>query len=231
MYKWADFLISQVTYDSNHLISQAKRHRDSTDGVDGGNIVDRLTIASDIKNGLEYITIYNRLSSWKRGHKIKTFRIDGEYYLRIDDNKVKLDYLGDLPETPSHDLSSSEPVEEEATPEQLARLEQLEKQLHELESTPEKPLPSPRGSLPQDTGIELPQELDLAPEPVEEEATPEQLARLEQLEKQLHELESTPEKVTTIENEHDIVCILRNQNKKLDEIENKLRLLNSISNP
>jgi len=175
MYKWADFLISQVTYDSNHLISQAKRHRDSTDGVDGGNIVDRLTIASDIKNGLEYITIYNRLSSWKRGHKIKTFRIDGEYYLRIDDNKVKLDYLGDLPETPSHDLSSSEPVEEEATPEQLARLEQLEKQLHELESTPEK--------------------------------------------------------VVTIENEHDIICILRNQNKKLDEIENKLRLLNSISNP
>ena len=174
MYKWADFLISQVTYDSNHLISRTKRHRDSTDGVDDGNIVDRLTIASDIKNGLDYITIYNRLSSWKRGHKIKTFRIDGEYYLRIDDNKVKLDYLGDLPEIPSQELPS---------------------------------------------------------EPVEEEATPEQLARLAQLEKQLHELESTPEKVATIENEHDIIRILQNQNKKLDEIENKLRLLNSISNP
>jgi hypothetical protein len=58
-------------------------------------------------------------------------------------------------------------------------------------------LQNPRGSLPKESAEELPQELDLAPEPVtepvEEEATPEQLTRLEQLEKQIQELESQPE--------------------------------------
>lgn len=31
-------------------------------------------------------------------HKIETFSIDVKPYLRIDGNKVKLDFLGDLPE-------------------------------------------------------------------------------------------------------------------------------------
>ncbi|MDH3278169.1 MAG: hypothetical protein OEM21_08740, partial [Nitrosopumilus sp.] len=86
---------------------------------------------------------------------------------------------------------------EEATPEQIARLEQLEKQIAELESKPkEKPelLQYSRGSLPKENAEELPQELDLVPEVVSEpeEATPEQIARLEQLEKQIAKLESKP---------------------------------------
>ena len=248
MSKWADFVISEVSYDSNHLISKAKRHKDSDNGIGEGKVVDRLTITSDIKNGLSYITIYSGLSSWKKGHIIRTFRIGGQPYLRIDGNKVKLDNLGDLPQvldTPKLDLApepiaeeeatpepiaeeeatpepiaeeeatpepiaeeeatpepiaeeeaTPEPIaEEEATPEQLARLEQLEEQIQKLESEPEKPLPSPRGSLPKEAATELPQELDLAPEPIaEEEATPEQLARLEQLEEQIQKLESEPEK-------------------------------------
>ena len=47
--------------------------------------------------------------------------------------------------------------------------------------------------------------MDLAPEPIteseEEEATPEQLARLEQLQKQIQELESPPEPITESEEE------------------------------
>ena len=194
MDKWADFVISQVSYDSNHLISKAKRHKDSEKGIDEGKFVDRLTIASDIKNGFDHITIYSGLSSWKRGHKIHVFRINGQPFIRIDENKVKFDNLGDLPEITSSELEQiPEPIEEdEATPEQLARLEQLERQIRELESKPTT-LSSPRGSLPKESADELPQELDLAPEPIEEdEATPEQLARLEQLERQIRELESKP---------------------------------------
>ena len=95
MDKWADFVISQVSYDSNHLISKAKRHKDSEKGIDEGKFVDRLTIASDIKNGFDHITIYSGLSSWKRGHKIHVFRINGQPFIRIDENKVKFDNLGD----------------------------------------------------------------------------------------------------------------------------------------
>ena len=222
MDKWADYVISQVSYDSDHLISQAKRHKDTDIGIDRGKIVDRLTIISDIQNGLTYITVYSGISSWKKGNKINTFRIKGQPYLRIDQNKVKLDNLGDIPEVLFPELISTPEQPPKATPEQLARLEQLEKQIQELEQPP-----SPRGSLPKETTIELPQELDLAPEPIPEEATPEpipeeatpepipeeatpeQLARLEQLtdiQNQIIELENvlsstkTPS-VTTEESE------------------------------
>jgi len=191
MDKWADFVISQVSYDSNHLISKAKRHKDSEKGIDEGKFVDRLTIASDIKNGFDHITIYSGLSSWKRGHKIHVFRINGQPFIRIDENKVKFDNLGDLPEITSSELEQiPEPIEEdEATPEQLARLEQLERQIRELESKPTT-LSSPRGSLPKESAEELPQELDLAPEPIEEdEATPEQLQKLADLQNQIDDLE------------------------------------------
>ena len=204
MKKWADFLISEITYDRNHLISQARRHKDSPNGIDNGKIVDRLTIASDIKNGLSYTTIYSGLSTWKIGSKINSFQVCGQPYLRIDGNKVPLDNLGDLPEVvpelAPEPVVEPTPEPEQATPEQLARLEELEAQIHELESKPEKQLSSPRGSLPKETTVELPQELELAPEPVveptpePEQATPEQLARLEELEAQIHELESKPEK-------------------------------------
>ena len=133
---WADYLISEVSYDRNHLILQAKRHQELENGFSKGDLVDRIKISSDIINGLSYITIYDRISTWKKGNKIRFFRIDGEPYLRIDKNKVNQDYLGDIREIKSTQKLERPVIQEpeEATPEQIARLEQLEKQIAELES-------------------------------------------------------------------------------------------------
>ena len=130
MQKWSDYLISEVSYDANHLILKAKRHEESEKGIDDGTFVDRVTIASDIHKGFSYITIYNHLTTWKRGNDIHLFKIHGEPFLRIDKNKVNQDFLGDILQLESK--QASEP--EEATPEQIARLAQLEKQIAELES-------------------------------------------------------------------------------------------------
>ena len=236
MKKWADYLISEVSYDPEHLILVATRHQDTDKGITQGKPVDRLTIASDIKNGLFYITIYSGNNSWKKGNKLETFSIGGSPYLRIDGNKVKLDYLGDLPESK---------FEESIT-------------IQELESKPEpitepEPPSSPRGSLPKESAEELPQELDLVPEPItepEEEATPEQLTQVNELQQQIDDLENTlskqkfiepeeeeatPEQISKVKElekeiqkleavdiEHEIIQTLRKQNKKLDDIENKL---------
>ena len=151
MKKWADYLISEVNYDSKHLISVAIRHQDTDKGITVGIPVDRLTISSDIKNGLSYTTIYHGNNSWKKGKVIQTFFIDGTPYLRLDENKVNLDYLGDLP--------NSSIVIEEPT--------------QELESLPEPAVetaPSSKGSLPKESAEELPQELELLPEPAVETA-------------------------------------------------------------
>ncbi|WP_016939410.1 hypothetical protein, partial [Nitrosopumilus sp. SJ] len=153
MDKWADYLISEVSYNAQHLISVAIRHQDTDQGITKGKPVDRLTISSDIKNGMSYITIYSGKNSWKKGHKIQTFSIDGTPFLRIDRNKVKLDFLGDLPS-----VSNPELIESELSFEPVS------------EETIQEPSPSsPRGSLPKESAEELPQELDLALEPVSEE--------------------------------------------------------------
>ncbi len=109
MSHWADYLISEASFDFDHLIYAVIRHQDTDQGITEGELVDRLTICSDIQNGLSYITIYSGQDSWKKGHKIRTFSIAGNPYLRIDGNKVKLDYLGDLPET---SVPPPEPVKE-----------------------------------------------------------------------------------------------------------------------
>ena len=49
MDKWADYLISKVSYDSDHLIYAAIRHQDTDKGITKEKLVDRLTIASAIK--------------------------------------------------------------------------------------------------------------------------------------------------------------------------------------
>ena len=66
MNKWTDYLISEVNYDSEHLISVAIRHEDTDKGITMGIPVDRLTISSDIKNGLLYSTIYRGINTWKK---------------------------------------------------------------------------------------------------------------------------------------------------------------------
>ena len=230
MKKWADYLISEVNYDSKHLISVAIRHQDTDKGITVGIPVDRLTISSDIKNGLSYTTIYHGNNSWKKGKVIQTFFIDGTPYLRLDENKVNLDYLGDLP--------NSSIVIEEPTPELLPE--------PAVETAP-----SSKGSLPKESAEELPQELELLPEPAvetqDEEVTPEQLSQVNNLEQQIDELEDilfsqldptsegTPEqlskikelekeieKLETVDLEHEIIQTLQNQNEKLDNIEKKL---------
>ena len=98
-----------------------------------------------------------------------------------------LHMLEHLPSTPSipstvknNDLSSLASGE-------IIKSEQLQTQIHELESRPSEPTPSPRGSLPL-ISKEVPQEI-----PSEhDEATHEQLARLEQLQTHLREYKLPP---------------------------------------
>ena len=239
MDKWADYLISEVNYDSKHLISVAIRHQDTDKGITKGTPVDRLTISSDIKNGLSYITIYSGKNSWKKGHPIHTFSIKGEPFLRIDGNKVELDSLGDLPVVTSIDLDeldlAPEPVteepeqEEEATFEQFEQLDELQKQIDELESKlSEKPVPEITSEPEVEPVVEEYSEFNDIEEQIDElenelisklhptdEATQEQISRVHELEKEIEKLEAA-------DLEHEIIQTLQKQNKKLDDIEKKL---------
>jgi len=100
MVKWAEYLISEVRYSPDHKrILQVKRHRDLDGEVSEGEIVERNVVSSNIKKGITYVTIHNGSSTtWKKGNVVRGFRVDGDYYIRVDKNKVNLDNLGMLNE-------------------------------------------------------------------------------------------------------------------------------------
>ncbi|MCA9811923.1 MAG: response regulator [Nitrosarchaeum sp.] len=119
-----------------------------------------------------------------------------------------LHMLEHLPSTPSipstvknNDLSSLASGE-------IIKSEQLQTQIHELESRPSEPTPSPRGSLPL-ISKEVPQEI-----PSEhDEATHEQLARLEQLQTHLREYKLPP-----LERTKKKVLILQPRDSRLEHV-------------
>jgi len=98
MDKWADYLISAVSYGPNRQITKMRQHEDDGDSISKGTLVDKITVATNLKKGITYITIYSGKSTWKKGNFLKTFRTENEYFLRVDKNRVPLDNLGDLPE-------------------------------------------------------------------------------------------------------------------------------------
>ena len=61
MAKWADYLISQVVYDQDHIITKVKQHRDIGNKISGGEIVDRNVLATNLGHGAKYMTVFGAL--------------------------------------------------------------------------------------------------------------------------------------------------------------------------
>ena len=109
MSKWADYLISEVEYDSNYHISKIKQHRDNGETIGDGEIIDRDTLANNLGHGSKYMTVYGGTNKLRIGKNVQYFRAHGYHYIRTDGNKVNHDNLGDLP-----DISENEQEEKPA---------------------------------------------------------------------------------------------------------------------
>ena len=158
MAKWADYLISQVSYDSSHLITEVKQHRDNGNKASVGEVVDRNTLANNLGHGVRYMTVYGGLGRVQMGKNVRYFKAYEHHYIRIDNNKVMTDNLGELPH-----LGESQQEEKPALPETKPKPAVETKPLSALSSTffaeqVEKE--------PEPTALEA----DVAPEPVKVEA-------------------------------------------------------------
>ena len=163
MAKWADYLISQVSYDSSHLITEVKQHRDNGNKASVGEVVDRNTLANNLGHGVRYMTVYGGLGRVQMGKNVRYFKAYEHHYIRIDNNKVMTDNLGELPH-----LGESQQEEKPALPETKPKPAVETKPLSALSSAffaeqVEKE--------PEPTAVEA----DVAPEPakVEAEVAPE----------------------------------------------------------
>lgn len=98
MAKWADYLISAVKYDSKRRIVQVRQHEDTSEKIGGGSLIDRSNLATNLKKGVRYSTIFNANSSWKIGDPVTLIKVGSDYSIRTDSNKVVYDNLRFLPE-------------------------------------------------------------------------------------------------------------------------------------
>jgi len=124
MVKWADYLISQVLYDQNHIITKVKQHRDIGNKISGGEIVDRDALANNLGHGVKYMTVYGDLGKIRMGKNVRYFRAYEDHYIRIDDNKVMTDNLGELPGL-VESQQEEQPVLAEAKPKPAVETKQL----------------------------------------------------------------------------------------------------------
>jgi len=169
MAKWADYLISQVSYDSNHLITKVKQHRDNGNTISEGEVVDRYIIADNLGHGNSYMTVYGDLGKIRIGKNVRYFRAYEYHYIRTDNNKVSSDNLGDLPQP-----DESQQEEKPALPETKPKLDVETKPLSALssaffsEQVEEEPEPAKVEAeiAPEPAKVEA----EIAPEPAKVEA-------------------------------------------------------------
>ena len=177
MAKWADYLISQVLYDQNHIITKVKQHRDIGNKMSGGEIVDRDAIANNLGHGVKYMTVYGDLGKIRMGKNVRYYRAYENHYIRIDDNKVMTDNLGELP-----GLVESQQEEKPALAETKPKPVVETKPLSELSSTffseQVEQEPEPAAVETEVTPEPAAVETEVTPEPaaVETEVTPEPAA-------------------------------------------------------
>jgi len=124
MAKWADYLISEVLYDSNHLILKVKQHTDNGKTISQGDIIDRDTLANNLGHGAKYMTLYNGLNKVRIGKNVRYFRAFEHHYIRIDKNKVTTDDLGDLPKI-EESIDEEKPALPQAKPKPAAETKPL----------------------------------------------------------------------------------------------------------
>jgi hypothetical protein len=177
MAKWADYLISQVLYDQNHIITKVKQHRDIGNKISSGEIVDRDAIANNLGHGVKYMTVYGDLGKIRMGKNVRYFRAYEDHYIRIDDNKVMTDNLGELPGL-VESQQEEKPVLAETKPKPAVETKPLSELSSAFFSEQVEQEPEPAAVETEVTPEPAAVETEVTPEPaaVETEVTPEPAA-------------------------------------------------------
>jgi hypothetical protein len=96
--KWADYLISQVRYNSAGThIEKAMSHVDNGDSVGVGTEVTRQTVVTRLESGSTYATITKSDGKWHKGASVYVITVEGVKYIKTVADNTKKDNLGDLP--------------------------------------------------------------------------------------------------------------------------------------
>ncbi|MCK5598698.1 DUF3892 domain-containing protein [bacterium] len=101
MNKWADYLISEVSYENmenTRFIKKVKIHKDLGDRIGEAGIELREKVVEYLDSGKEIMTILNKNGEWSRGKQVHVITIKKKKFIRTDPNEKEEDNLEELPE-------------------------------------------------------------------------------------------------------------------------------------
>ncbi|HSX42913.1 MAG TPA: DUF3892 domain-containing protein [Candidatus Saccharimonadales bacterium] len=100
MAKWADYLISEVRFNSAGThIDKVRVHTDTGEEVSGTTEdMTRQTVIDYLDSGKTFVTIYkNDDGSWKKGASVGIVTIKGTRYIKTHSDGTEKDNLDELP--------------------------------------------------------------------------------------------------------------------------------------
>ena len=99
MAKWADYGIFRVKYNADHTaIVEVEACPDLGEQFGAAQEFSRASVVAAIRQGKTFVTVYSRNGKTQKGEPVHPVTIDGVTYLRTNNNHVKRDNLGELPE-------------------------------------------------------------------------------------------------------------------------------------
>lgn len=99
--RWANFLISFVKYDKQkNLIEEVEVQEDLGFGISNTtDFITRQTLIENIEKKLTYTTIVlEEKGMWKMGQKVELVTLNGQKYLKTNNDDTPRDNLGELRE-------------------------------------------------------------------------------------------------------------------------------------
>ena len=95
---WADWCIARVRYDDHGLIDWIEVREDSEELLGHAQLWNRRQLLGDMKKGLKFSTIFPAGDGkFSKGQPARKVIVDGDTYVRTDDDPVARDWFGELP--------------------------------------------------------------------------------------------------------------------------------------
>ncbi|KFA90678.1 DUF3892 domain-containing protein, partial [Archangium violaceum] len=95
MPKWADYGVFRVKYNRDHTaIVEVEVRPDLGEKFGDPQKASRQEVVSAIDRRVTFVTVYSRDGQSRKGEDVRTVTIQGEKYLRTDNNSTRADNLG-----------------------------------------------------------------------------------------------------------------------------------------
>jgi hypothetical protein len=99
MAKWADYCIDRVRYNEKHShIIKVEAMPDNGDKLGAKTEFTRAGVVAKIEGETTFVTVTQKDGKYSKGENVRIVKINGEKYIRTDQNQTESDNLGELPE-------------------------------------------------------------------------------------------------------------------------------------